>query len=133
MTSARAISKTERFYLIMLGTATGGAAVCYIAAGWMFAEGFLFGALLAAINQWILRRMVRGMTPAPSGEPQARPSLAGVTALVVGSRYLLLGALAYAIVKYSGVSVISLLTGCFVALAALILDFLYELRYGSRT
>jgi hypothetical protein len=53
--------------------------------------------------------------------------------VVVGSRYLLLGALGYVIVKYSGVSAISVLTGCFVALAALILDFLYELKYGSRT
>lgn len=133
MTSSHVISKTERFYLMMLGTATGGAAVCYVAAGWMFAEGFLFGALLAAINQWILRRMVRGMAPSQANEKQTRPSVAGVTAVVVGSRYLLLGALGYVIVKYSGVSVISLLTGCFVALAALILDLLYEQRYGSRT
>lgn len=102
--------------------------MCSVFAGWQFAEGFLFGALLAAMNQWILRRMVTGMMPG-SGQR----TLAGVTAVVVGSRYLLLGAVGYVIVKYSGVSVISLLTGCFVALAALILDFLYELRYGSRT
>jgi hypothetical protein len=74
--------------------------------------------------------MVRRMTP---GEAAPRRGLANVTAVIVGSRYLLLAGIGYAIVKYSGVSVISLLTGCFVALAALILDFLYELKYGSRT
>ena len=120
-------SRTERFYLLLLGVSTGGAMICYISAGWLFADGFLFGAALAALNQWILRLMVRRMTP---GEG-TRPGLANVTAVVVGSRYLLLGAIGYAIVKYSGVSAISVLTGCFVALAALILDFLFELKHGS--
>jgi hypothetical protein len=122
------ISRTARFYLILLAVSITGAAACALFADRQFAAGFLFGALLAVMNQWILRRMVSGM--APGG---ASRTLAGVTAVVVGSRYLLLGAVGYVIVKYSGVSVISLLTGCFVALAALILDFLYELRYGSRT
>ena len=114
----------------MAGIALGGGMICYIFAGLMFAEGFLFGAALAGVNQWILRLMVARMAPA---DPVRRPGLANVTAMVVGSRYLLLAAIGSVIVKYSGVSVISLLTGCFVALAALILDFLYELKYGSRT
>ena len=121
------ISRTARFYLILLGITLGGVAVSALVADGRFAEGFFFGALLAAVNQWILRRMVSGMAPGGSR------SLAGLSAFVVGSRYLLLAGLGYVIVKYSGVSVISLLTGCFVALAALILDFLYELRYGTRT
>lgn len=126
------ISKQQRFYLLLLGVSTGGMALCYLFAGMAFAEGFAFGAALAAANQWILRVMLRTMVPSARSE-DSRQGLVALATVLVGMRYLLLATIGYVIVKYSGVSVISLLCGCFVALPALLLDHLFESLYGSRT
>jgi hypothetical protein len=52
-------------------------------------------------------------------------------AVVFGLRYLILAAGAYAIVKYSELSLAAALAGLFVAVAAVLVEILFELVYAG--
>jgi hypothetical protein len=60
----------------------------------------------------------------PAGRSKAR------FAVLFGLRYFLFGAAGYAIVKYFGISLLALLIGLFVAVAAVVFEILYELIYA---
>ena len=59
----------------------------------------------------------------------ARPS--PKFAILIGLRYLLLGAGAYVIVNFTSLSLPAALIGLFVPVAAVILEIIYELIYGA--
>ncbi|MBV9507445.1 MAG: ATP synthase subunit I [Acidobacteriia bacterium] len=91
--------------------------------GWRWGAGFALGAVIAWLNFLWLKRMADAL-----GTTGERPRTAG--AAFLGSRYLLLGALAYVILKYSEINLMAALGGLFVSLAAAIAEILFELVYA---
>jgi hypothetical protein len=51
-------------------------------------------------------------------------------AVILGLRYVILGGIAYGILKYSAVSLPAMFWGLFVTVAAVILEILFELVYA---
>jgi hypothetical protein len=94
--------------------------------GWTWAFAYLLGAAASYLNLLWLKRVVEAL----SGAAQARPSPR--FAILIGLRYLLLAAGAYAIVTFTSLSLPAALTGLFVPAAAVILEIVFELIYASR-
>ena len=88
--------------------------------------GFVVGAAFSAINFWIFHRVVSklGENP-PSGKAGSG------SAMLAGLRYLVFGVAGYAILKSFEASILAALAGCFVAVAAVLLEAFYELIYGT--
>ena len=103
-----------------------GGAVYFVFGGWRGGCGFLLGGLIAYLNFRWVRRTVYALGEAPDGKPP-RASLA----VFLGLRYLLLGAAAYAILKFSEISLSAALAGLFAPAAAVILEILIELYAGT--
>ena len=104
--------------------AVAGVIVAWLWRGAAWAAGFALGSLVSWINFRWLKQVVFTL-----GSERARPQ----TAVKLGFRYLLLGGGAYVILKYSSVNQLAALIGLFVSAAAVIVEILFELFYGSRT
>jgi len=118
----RAVGRILRLTLILT---VGGAAVYLAVAGWRGGCGFLLGGLVSYLNFHWLKRTVYALGEAAAGKPpRAR------LAVLLGLRYLLLGLGAYAILKFSEISLTAALVGLFVPTAAVILEILIELIYA---
>ena len=117
----RAVGRISRFTLAL--TASG--AVVYVAvSGWRGGVGFLLGGMVAYLNFRWLTKTVYALGEAAVGKPpRAR------VAVFLGLRYLLLGLAAYAILRFSEISLTACLVGLFVPTAAVILEILFELIY----
>jgi len=102
-----------------------GAAVYFVKAGWRGGCGFLIGGLISYLNFRWIKRTVYELGEAAGGKPP-RTSVA----VFLGLRYLLMGVGAYAILKFSEISLIAALVGLFVPTAAVILEILIELIYA---
>ena len=102
-----------------------GAAVYFVKAGWRGGCGFLIGGLISYLNFRWIKRTVYALGEAAGGKPP-RTSVA----VFLGLRYLLMGVGAYAILKFSEISLIAALVGLFVPTAAVILEILIELIYA---
>lgn len=90
--------------------------------GWPAGAGFLLGAIASYFNFRWLRKLADSLDPAASDSPgRAR------TAVLLGIRYILLGAGAYVILKFSTLSLTAALVGLFTAVAAVILESVWEL------
>jgi hypothetical protein len=89
--------------------------------GWSFAAGWLLGATASAINFHWLRRVTETLG---SASPKDRK------AVLLGLRYVLLGAGAYVILKYTAISLPAALAGLFVPVAAVLIEILIELAYA---
>lgn len=100
-----------------------GTLAAFAAGGWRWGAGFLLGALLSEINYRGLRTMVQRLG---SGQPKRR------RALRLLLRYALLGAGAYAILRYSSISLAAVLVGLFVLMAAVIVEVIFELNYARK-
>src|ERR1700676_909581 len=94
-----------------------GAAVYFVKAGWRGGCGFLIGGLISYLNFRWIKRTVYALGEAAGGKPP-RASVA----VFLGLRYLLMGAGAYAILKFSEISLIAALVGLFVPTGAVILE-----------
>ena len=102
-----------------------GAAIYFAIGGWRGGFGFLLGGLISYLNFHWLKRTVYALGDAASGKPpRAR------VAVFLGLRYLLLGLGAYAILKFSEISLMAALAGLFAPTAAVILEILIELIYA---
>ena len=119
----RAVGRILRLTLILT---VGGAAVYLVIAGWRGGCGFLLGGLVSWLNFHWLKRTVYALGEAAAGKPpRAR------LAVLLGLRYLLLGLGAYAILRFSEISLTAALVGLFVPTAAVILEILIELIYAG--
>ena len=114
----------RRITLGMAALAAAGCLVCLILRGWRWALAYLLGAAASYLNFRWLKRVVDAL----GGALAARPS--PKFAILIGLRYLLLGAGAYAIVNFTSLSLPAALIGLFVPVAAVILEIIFELIYG---
>jgi hypothetical protein len=90
--------------------------------GWRDGAGFLLGAIASYFNFRWLRKLAESLDPGASDSPGR-----GRTAVLLGIRYILLGAGAYVILKFSTLSLTAALVGLFTAVAAVILESVWEL------
>lgn len=110
----------------MIVLAVTGAAVALLRWGASGALGFSAG----AVAGWLNFRWMKGVADA-LGAPAGRSRGRTAVAILFGARYLLLGAGAYVIVRFTSLSLTAALVGLFVPVAAVILEILYELVYAS--
>jgi hypothetical protein len=116
----RALRRIFRGMLILGGA---GALAALWLGGWRGGLGFLVGATASYLNFYWLHRLVEGLAP---GGRRPRKWLL----LFLATRYLLLGLGGYVIVKVFGLSLVSVLIGLFVPVAAVMVEILYELMYA---
>lgn len=113
----------RRIYLHMLWIGIAGALVAAWQAGWATSLGFLIGAAVSVINFRWLHHLADSLESAAS---KPRKGLK----LLLPLRYVLFGAAGYVIVKYFKVNILAALVGLFVAVAAVLVEILYELVYA---
>ena len=89
--------------------------------GWNWGAGFAVGAAISGLNFYWLKRLAESL-----GGTRVRRR----GAVFLASRYLLLGLIAYVILRYSSISLPAALAGLFVSVAAVIVEILFELVYG---
>jgi hypothetical protein len=115
----------ERILRLTLALTVLGAAVYFAKGGWRAGCGFLLGGSISYLNFRWLKRTVYSLGETAGGKPpRAR------VAVFLGLRYLLLGGGAYAILKFSEISLNAALVGLFVPTAAVILEILIELIFA---
>ncbi len=108
---------------VALGAA--GCAICLFWRGWKWALAYLLGAAASYLNFRWLKRVVDALGGALSARPSPK------FAILIGLRYVLLGAGAYVIVNFTSLSLPAALIGLFVPVAAVILEIIFELTYAS--
>ena len=114
-----------RIGLWMAGLTAVGAVAAFLWGGWRASAGFLAGSLASYLNFRWLKRLVEALGTAVSSKPpRAR------VAVFLGLRYVLLGVVAYVILKSSIVSLAAAFAGLFVSVAAVILEVVFELVYA---
>ena len=111
----------------MAGLAAVGCVIALVFGGAPWAIGFVTGAVFSAVNFWFWHRMVQkiGQAPQAGEEPRKAPII------LFGIRYFLFVGGVYATIRYFEASVTAALTGIFVAVAAVLLEILFELFYGT--
>lgn len=114
----------HRITLLAMVVGAIGALVLLMVRGPRDAGGFLVGAAISTLSLESWKMLARGL--AGSGN---KPR--GV-ALLLGARYLIAGGIIYAIVKVSGITLGAVFAGLLVSLAAVLLEFLYELAFLNR-
>ena len=101
--------------------AAAGTLVFLFFRGWTWGAGFAIGAAVS----WLNFRWLKQIADALGGKrPRAR------LAVILGLRYLLLGAGAYVIVRFTSISLPAALAGLFVAVAAVIFEIFFQLVYA---
>ncbi|HKX00814.1 MAG TPA: ATP synthase subunit I [Bryobacteraceae bacterium] len=119
----RALRRIHLWILILSGAGLVAAAIY---GGRPWAAGYSLGTAAGWLNFRWLKQLVTSLGEAAAGKPpKAR------VAVMLGLRYLLLGAGAYVIVKFTALSVAAALIGLFVPTAAVILEILFELIYAG--
>lgn len=111
----------------MAGVTAVGVVAALVLGGVPWGIGFLTGAVFSGVNFWFWHRMVQkvGQAPAAGEEPRKAPII------LFGIRYFLFVGGVYATIRYFEASVTAALTGIFVAVAAVLLEILFELFYGT--
>jgi len=108
----------------MLVIAAAGTAAAFAAGGWKWGAGFFLGSLISGLNYRWLRGLVE--TLGGNGRPKRRRGL------LLGLRYLLLGAAAYGIVRFSSISPPAVVAGLFVLTAAVFVETIFEIVYARK-
>lgn len=116
---ARAVDRIWKGIAIL---GAGGALAFLAWRGWKWSLGFALGSAVSAVNFHWLKQVAESL-----GDTQAKPRMA----VLLGLRYLLLGGCSYVILKYSEISLPALFWGLFVAVAAVILEIVFELLYAQ--
>jgi len=94
----------------------------------VFMAGFLLGSLISGLNfQW-LRRLVESLGGRNISD-RPRVSHRGV---FLALRYLLLGGTAYAILRYSPISLTAVIIGLFVLIGAVFVEVAFEIVYARK-
>jgi hypothetical protein len=106
----------------MFAIGAGGAIAAFAWKGWTWGAGFAVGAAASWWNFHLLEKVVDALG-------NKRPTRKRV-AILAGLRYIILGAGAYVILRFSSISVTATLMGLFVSVAAVILEILLQLVYA---
>ena len=115
----------RRVNLFMAALSTLGLAAAGAYWGVAGAVGFAAGTVVSFLNFRWMTAIVMAM--GRDNPTEAKP----VPALLLGGRYLLFGAIGYVIFKYSETGFLAALAGCFIHIAAVLLEVIYELIYGT--
>jgi len=110
----------------MVWLALAGSVVGWAVAGWRWAGGFLLGSIISLVNYRGLKRLVDNLG-------NNRPGRKSIGGLWFVARLILLAGAAYAILRYSPISVLAVLVGLFVLIAAVFVEAAFELYAGKRT
>ncbi|MDQ6700732.1 MAG: ATP synthase subunit I [Acidobacteriota bacterium] len=116
----------ERLGWWMLSVALLGTGAAGMWGGWRWALGFLIGAVASYWNFRALKGVVDRLAAASAGVPSRR---SGVLRVLL--RFLLLGVGAFAILRYSEVSVTAALIGLFSSAAAVLVEIVFELAFAN--
>ena len=117
---------TSRIFRVTLAIAAAGTMAALAWRGWRVGAGFALGAAISWINFRWLKHAVDSLS-GKRAQRAPRPRLA----LLAGFRYLILGAAAYAILRYSSISLRATLAGLFVSVTAVIVEIFFEVVYGN--
>ena len=101
-----------------------GTLTLFVWRGWKWGAGFAFGAAVAWVNFLLLKRL------ADSLGAMGRKPPSTASAVFLGSRYLILGAVVYATLRFTSINMIAAAIGLFVSLAAVLVEILFELVYA---
>ncbi len=113
----------RRAGMVMLAFSAAGTTAAFIWRGWTWGAGFALGAAAS----WLNFRWLKGVADSFGGKrPRAYVMVFGTL------RYVLLVAGAYAILRYSPISLPAALAGLFVAVAAVIVEAVFELAYARK-
>ena len=132
MPTAEAVPKSDEFfyqrairriYINILWLSVAGAVATLWRVDWPWALGFLIGAVASALNFRWLHGLVDSIGP---GTKKPGRGLR----IILPLRYIVFGIVGYVIVKYFNVNIMAALVGLFVAVAAVLLEILYELIYA---
>jgi len=115
-----------RIQVLMATLSAAGAIAAFIYGGWRWAVGFALGAGASLVNFRWLKQLADSLGEAVTGK---RPKVR--VAVIVGLRYLLLGAAGYVILKFTTLSLAAGFIGLFVPVAAVTLEILFELFYAG--
>ena len=113
-----------RMLRIMAVFAAGGSLTLFVWRGWKWGAGFAFGAAVAWVNFLLLKKLADSL-----GIAGRKPPSTG-SAIFLGSRYLILGAVVYATLRLTSISLLAAAIGLFVSLAAVLVEILFELVYA---
>lgn len=113
----------RRIRWLAAGVGLAGAIATLVAQGIRPACAFLAGAALSLLNFQGLTRVAHMLSG--TNKP------GGVAAALIALRYLLIGAVMYAIVKLLGFAPVAVLWGFLAAFGAVILEILYELIFHT--
>jgi len=113
----------HRIYHHIVWLAIAGTIVATWQGGLPWGVGFLIGATASALNFRWLHHMVDSIGPTLKKTGKA-------LGFFLGSRYVLFGVAGYVIVRYFKVDIMAALVGLFVAVAAVMVEILYELLYA---
>ncbi len=116
----RALKRIDHTALVLSVLLVAGA---WVRRGWRDAAGCAAGALLSWLNFKLWKKLADSI--GPSGRPPAR-------AAALGMRYLALGGVVFVIIKFFEVSVVAVLAGLLVSVAAVIVEIFYELIFTQR-
>ncbi len=106
----------------MVVIAAAGTLTSLALLGWQIAAGFLLGAALSGLNFRWLKKLVEGL--AMKTPPRSR--------YILAFRYVLLGAGAYVIVRFTPISSTAVLVGLFVLTAAVFVEVIFEIVYARK-
>jgi hypothetical protein len=120
-----AVARMARTMAVM---STAGILVLFFWQGWQWGIGFALGAAASWLNFRWLKKLVDSLGQTVMGKKRPKNR----TAVVLGLRYVLLGAAGYVILRFSEISLTAALVGLFVSAAAVVIEILYQLiAYGS--
>jgi hypothetical protein len=116
----RAAVRIGRIMAAVAALGTGGALVL---GGWKAGAGFLLGAMISALNYHWLHKLVKSL--GGTTRPRYR-------SVILGFRYLILGGVAYVILRVSPISLRAVLAGLFVLTAAVFVEVIFEIVYARK-
>jgi len=112
----------DRITWIAIVLGVTGALVLLEVRGSRDAGGFFVGAAISTLSLESWKMLARGM------DASAGKRVRGL-AILLGARYLIAGGVIYVIVKVSGITLVAVFAGLLISLAAVLLEFLYELAF----
>ena len=113
----------SRLLKLMAVITIAGTVAAMIWRGWKWGAGFAFGAGIAWVNFLMLKKLTDSL-----GAVNRKPPSTG-SVVFLGSRYLVLGGVAYVILRFTSISMPAALAGLFVSLGAVLAEILFELVY----